>query len=330
MMTHLEGPIVDSLYDVCLISWGVALEPPLPTHNSRATDAGFPTFEDPDFKNLFDSNGNVKDPKVPPASNGKSQEQEHCYSTEQSSIRQVDGSSSGYENGSSKRRSRLASHEPGDHHYDSSLAGEILRMQANLQPTATDSHMSLVSRHLNISTKSTHKPTAPEPTSPTDFFMPYIPLPPHAPVPIALVNRHPTGTPTNASVYVPQNAVWISALQNAKRSVFIQTPDLNAKPLLPEILKAVRRGVEVEYWVCLGYNDSGELLPGQGGTNEMIAAKLYEDLKQDGEEVSRKLKVGWYVGKDQNRVIHKKEVGRCCHGKPTPPLSIVCRLSRAK
>jgi hypothetical protein len=65
----------------------------------------------------------------------------------------------------------------------------------------------------------------------------------------------------------------------------------------------------------LGYNDAGELLPGQGGTNEMIAAKLFNELRSDGEEASKRLKVGWYVGKDQERVIHKKEVGRCCHSK---------------
>lgn len=30
MMTHIEGPIVDSFYDMCLLSWGEAFQPPLP------------------------------------------------------------------------------------------------------------------------------------------------------------------------------------------------------------------------------------------------------------------------------------------------------------
>lgn len=30
MMTHLEGPIVDSFYDVALLSWDRAFNPPLP------------------------------------------------------------------------------------------------------------------------------------------------------------------------------------------------------------------------------------------------------------------------------------------------------------
>lgn len=39
-------------------------------------------------------------------------------------------------------------------------------------------------------------------------------------------------------------------------NVFIQTPNLNAEPLLPALLEAVRRGVDVYYYVTLGYNDS--------------------------------------------------------------------------
>jgi len=39
-------------------------------------------------------------------------------------------------------------------------------------------------------------------------------------------------------------------------NVFIQTPNLNAEPLLPALLEAVRRGIDVYYYVCLGYNDS--------------------------------------------------------------------------
>jgi hypothetical protein len=30
MMVHLEGPIVDSFYDMALLSWANAMDPPLP------------------------------------------------------------------------------------------------------------------------------------------------------------------------------------------------------------------------------------------------------------------------------------------------------------
>lgn len=35
MMTHLEGPIVDSLYDMSLLSWAEAFKPPLPLLKGR-------------------------------------------------------------------------------------------------------------------------------------------------------------------------------------------------------------------------------------------------------------------------------------------------------
>jgi len=82
--------------------------------------------------------------------------------------------------------------------------------------------------------------------------------------------------------------------------------------LLREIISAVKRGVEVTYWVCLGYNDAGELLPGQGGTNEMVADGLYKKL--EGNEKKR-LKIGYYVAKDQIQPIHNKFKSRSCHIK---------------
>jgi phosphatidylserine/phosphatidylglycerophosphate/cardiolipin synthase-like enzyme len=57
-------------------------------------------------------------------------------------------------------------------------------------------------------------------------------------------------------VYTPQNEAWLSALRNAEREVFIQTPDLNADPLVPAIMAACRRGIKVTCYVCLGYNDA--------------------------------------------------------------------------
>jgi hypothetical protein len=58
----------------------------------------------------------------------------------------------------------------------------------------------------------------------------------------------------------------------------------------------------VTFYVCIGYNDAGELLPFQGGTNEMVANKVFEGL--EGENRKR-LKVHYYVAKDQVEPIHK-------------------------
>lgn len=107
---------------------------------------------------------------------------------------------------------------------------------------------------------------------------------------------------------------------------------MNAEPLLDPLLKAVRRGVTVTAYLCLGYNDAGELLPFQNGTNEMIANRLYSSLDTD-EERSR-LRIFYYVGKDQIQPIHNKFKRRSCHiklmiidekvaiqGKSNPPLN---------
>jgi phosphatidylserine/phosphatidylglycerophosphate/cardiolipin synthase-like enzyme len=85
---------------------------------------------------------------------------------------------------------------------------------------------------------------------------PYIPHPVHEPFPIAMVCREPHGTPNHNSVYNPQNEVWLSALRNAKQNVFIQSPTLNAEPLIPAIIEACERGIDVYCYICLGYNDT--------------------------------------------------------------------------
>ncbi|KAE9971731.1 hypothetical protein BLS_004335 [Venturia inaequalis] len=287
MMTHLEGPIVDSLYDVCLVSWHEALEPPMPSHSTPAAIGGLPTFDDPSFHAMFDQSGQLL---VPDRGDARD-------------VKEVvaDGNSV-----------RLALHAPADPHYDPSIAAEITRMQSVLSPNSgTKTRMELVTEHLNRATHQKREGTAP-PCRPDEEMAPYIPHAVHEPFPIALVNRKPWGAPNHSCVNTPQNEAWLSALRNAKSNVFIQTPDLNAEPLIPAILEAVRRGIEVTYYVCLGYNDAGELLPFQGGTNDMIANKLYTEL--DAKDRVR-LHVGYYVGKDQVMPIHNKFKTRSCHIK---------------
>jgi hypothetical protein len=68
-------------------------------------------------------------------------------------------------------------------------------------------------------------------------MIPIFPHEPHAPFPISLVNRRPWGAPNHQCVKVPQNEAWLSAIRNAKSTIFIQTPNLNASPLLPALKK---------------------------------------------------------------------------------------------
>jgi phosphatidylserine/phosphatidylglycerophosphate/cardiolipin synthase-like enzyme len=119
--------------------------------------------------------------------------------------------------------------------------------------------------------------------------------------------------PNHDSDNTPQNNAWISAINHAKHTILIQTPNMNAEPLLEPLLNAARRGVIVSCYLCLGYNDAGELLPFQNGTNEMIANRLYNAL--ESEEEKSRLRICYYVGKDQTRPIHNSFKKRSCHIK---------------
>lgn len=56
MMVRLEGPIVDSLYDTALISWGRALQPPLPMLSSPSREhTNYPDSDSWTEEDLFDS-----------------------------------------------------------------------------------------------------------------------------------------------------------------------------------------------------------------------------------------------------------------------------------
>jgi phosphatidylserine/phosphatidylglycerophosphate/cardiolipin synthase-like enzyme len=312
MAVHLEGPIVDSFWDLCLVSWDKELDPPLPCKDSPAKEKmgedAYPTFTEQRFKDLFDQEGKLKmsvlDEGITP-------------DKKQSEVNNGEPSYSG-----------------GMPQFDIDIAAEVARMQKSLDPEPGQRRMDCVAKHLSnnprsriifraneVKDETTHqdtKPTAPD-CSPSEDFCPLNPHPPHASFPITLVNRKPWGAPNHSCVYVPQNEAWLSAIRNAKREVFIQTPNLNASELLPELIAAVKRGIEVTYYVCLGYNDSGELLPMQGGTNEMVASKLFGEL-EEGER--KNLRVHYYVGKDQTKPIHNKFKKRSCHSKLVFPCSV--------
>lgn len=139
--------------------------------------------------------------------------------------------------------------------YDADIASEFRRIESSLVPGPNETQVQLISKHLNTTPKTNTIGDAPEP-KPGHEMTPYIPHSVHEPFPIAMVNRKPYGTPRHDNVHSPQNEAWLSAIRNAQESVFIQTPDLNGEPLIPELVAAAKRGVGVYCYVCLGYNDS--------------------------------------------------------------------------
>lgn len=135
----------------------------------------------------------------------------------------------------------------------------------------------------------------------------------HAPVPIALVNRRPHGRPGHDDIQNPQDAAWLAGFRYAKHHVFIQSPTLNATPVKHAVLACVRRGVRVQLWLDLGFNDKSESMPFQGGTNEQVVVAMYKALRRDGQGREKLLEVYWYTGKDMDRPLNAVRKQRNCH-----------------
>lgn len=277
MTAHLEGAIVDSLWDTFLISWHNALDPPLPCrhHEPFTAKQSFPISSDTHFSHLeLNKAGQIG------------------FNAE-------------------TRSSNVQEHHADAPQYDASLGEEIQRMQGALYRENERSRADAVAQHLSDTTSSGVRAGI-APDSATEFF-PFIAMHPLKQVPMAIVSRKPYQNFNNQSSNVPQNEAFLSLIENAKRDVFIQSPDLNAKDLLPALAKALERGVEITIYVCLGYNDAGELLPGQGGTNEQATGRLFRSLKSD--EAKARLHVFFYVAADQTEPKHNSYKQRSCHIK---------------
>ncbi|KAK4144606.1 uncharacterized protein C8A04DRAFT_11437 [Dichotomopilus funicola] len=275
MLVHLEGPIVDSLYDMALLSWHKKMEPPLPSRDKPATQAW------PESR----------------------REGEHGRSKDNSSENGIEG----------REHPSLPQHTTDNPCYDDDISGEVARINAALAPRPEQTHLQAVTLQLNHTTNEglPGDPNAPE-CPPGELMTPYLPLLNDTPYPMALVNRAPYGPPTHKSVETPQNAAWLSALRNAKKSVYIISPTLNAPPLVEAIVEACERGVDVHCYICISYNDAGELLPRQGGHNEKVAATLHKSLTPS---TRRHLHYRWYVAKDQTRPITQARRQRSSHVK---------------
>jgi hypothetical protein len=367
MMIQLEGPIVDSMYDMALISWDKKLEPPLPSYNTPAAEEGLGSFAGKPHDEIFGPDGSlkghsaivhpdkmpqrtayehehreVKQPgAIPPeASNDTSdtgradaltgpsttdsvlhpvdnaearnagvggitqgigqQNLDDQSDTQRQTSKQIVAENARPEGTASEslasnedksqaapKESRppgtdaktqeflnsgeqpiptsqiqhpspdgnlLLEHTPEDPHYDVDIAGEVARVQTSVSPKPGETRVEAVTRHLNHITNKGFQGTAPD-CAPNEEMTPYIPHPVHEPFPIAMVCREPYGPPNHHSVYNPQNEVWLSGLRYAKKNVFIQTPTLNAEPLVPAIQEACERGIDVFCYICLGYND---------------------------------------------------------------------------
>jgi hypothetical protein len=69
----------------------------------------------------------------------------------------------------------------------------------------------------------------------------------------------------------------------------------------------------VTLFVDVGFNDGGEALPFQGGTNEEVAKRVFAQLENDKEKDL--LKYHYYVSKDMDLPINAHLNHRNCHVK---------------
>ncbi|EMD40285.1 hypothetical protein CERSUDRAFT_90999 [Gelatoporia subvermispora B] len=271
MMMHLEGPVVDGLYDMALISWAKAMHPPLPL-------LGKPHEVEDGYK------FGVDNPWMT------------CHV--------LDGRNGLDVFRKMKEEGRLEGDVSPDADRD---PGDGTPFIAGRFQSITD--------HLNTNTQSTEA-TLPEDHGATssDDFTPHVVHAQHGEVPMAIVNRPPCGKPGNdlKSLLTPQDAAWLGGLRHAQQKVFIQTPTFCAAPVVDAVLAAVRRGIEVTLYVDVGFNDGGEALPLQGGTNEEVVRKMYAELQEEEKE---RLKYYWYTGKDQIKPINAHLQQRNCHVK---------------
>lgn len=235
-----------------------------------------------------------------------------------------DGSRPHVHPGELERLSR--DHESGSRESESSEgdgSAESHRRSSSVgaQSTARRSFVSKHSRHGSVAALTDHlnlgggskADAGIEETMDVQDFSPFVVHAEHEPFPIALVNRPAHGMPGHEDIQTPQNVAWLAGFKYAKRKVFIQSPTLNASPVKEAILEACKRGIEVILWLNLGFNDQGEMIPFQGGTNEEVVSKFYKTLNAVGK--GDNLRVYWYVGKDQAIPLNAAVKKRNCHIK---------------
>lgn len=325
MMVHLEGPIVQSFYDMALLSWWNEMDPPLPllSQNPQYPDPGSSShYQFGTDHPLAQTHGDLHAAGARAFNTLSSQLEQYNFQegTTQAGFQKAQDVSAG-QAGSPQDAMVPGSQPEGtsapavgttqplknttnkNEHWDRFNAEEAIRVNSQLNSPAA------VTQHLNTGTPINATDTSTEASAP---FQPIILNEPHDPVPMAMVNRPPRGRPGHGDTIVPQDQAWLAGFKFARKNVFIQTPTFNAKPVVAAALEAVKRGILVEIYADLGFNDEGELLPFQGGTNEMVAQHMYAAL----DPVERpNLRIYWYTGKDQATPINATHKSRNCHVK---------------
>ncbi|KAN0105527.1 hypothetical protein V8E52_010932 [Russula decolorans] len=336
MMVQLEGPVVDSIYDMALISWSNAMKPPLPL---LATVPIYPVVykfqqDNEDLRYINPEAMSkatllyLKERPVNSESQG-SQSNPRCHNSTGAVVKEQKRPDTTTRYRSNSDMPIPSSRDSAKPNVNSSSRAQSLNGSAETHGLGihTPSHSPAPEHPVHDeggmpvvgSSKEHNVDIAGNKDDDGDTrsdFRPHLLHEPHQPVPIAILNRCPTGTPGHYHVgQYPQDVAWLSAMRYAKRSVFIQTPTFNASPIIAATLNACRRGVQVTLYLDLGFNDQGEMIPFQGGTNEEVVHRMYTALNSEGNGAEKHLKVFWYTSTDQNRPLDAAIKKRNCHVK---------------
>lgn len=279
MMTQIEGQIVQGFYDLCLITWHHAMNPPLPLLSNP-----------PKERDTFDF--------------GSDHAQIANQDLEASKGAAIETLKTGAFTADKAQSQGKSDHK---NTYETTPGEEAHNDATDFNSKKGHSKIDAITRRLNTTLNPNFKGTDSQTEDFTDFA-PHILHKESKPFPIALVNRKPRGSldfndvdnrvSTSVLAYhrVPdlrnpaQDIAWIAAMENAEHEIFIQTPTFTAPPAVEAVLRAARRGVVVTIYadlgkssICLdicslcrlgtqtkvpgkGFNDAGEALPKQGKT----------------------------------------------------------------
>lgn len=169
MMTLVDGPIVDSIYDTALITWGNAFHTSLPSAKATAREGGLGTTE-PGKEPIY-------------VDRGVAREQDQIITEGQAA--------SPPEN------------MPGDPRYDPDLASEITRMQSAYSAKADESLLQAANRQLNLLCKKPSPPTGPA-IAPGEELPHTLPYPHPAQCPSRSSLAHLSGNPRIAASSCPR------------------------------------------------------------------------------------------------------------------------------
>jgi len=118
-------------------------------------------------------------------------------------------------------------------------------------------------------------------------------------VPIALITKKDVNVPWKRNSKNPQDQAFLSLFKNAKSNVNIVSPNLNAPALMEAMVKALKRGVDINILLSKNYQDFISKMPMAGGTNLKNVKKIKKQVRKYAKKNPRK-KVGvfnirWFV-----------------------------------